>query len=253
VTPSDEGLSRLRLGPEDLALARSDLADLRVVDHDLRQWAYLLEPRADVSRVTAEILRHRVAEGRSRYELQPPVLPMTVEGLELRVEAPFFDRAYRVLGTSPDGQQAQLAAGRLVRHHGDPRPQVIAVREVRLDRLELEIEDGDDAPLAISEIELATPVADLYLTAPAGDLVLLLGDPESVAPRYELARVRATVLAVPSAAIVAGALEPNPAFSAAARLGRGGGPQRLLLWAVLGVVVATLGAFTLRLARQKPS
>ena len=43
---SPDGLYRLRLDLEDLARAQEDLADLRIVDAQSRQWAYLLERNA---------------------------------------------------------------------------------------------------------------------------------------------------------------------------------------------------------------
>src|SRR5439155_55490 len=44
VRPSSEGLSLLRMRAEDVAHARPDLADVRVVRAAARQWPYLLEP-----------------------------------------------------------------------------------------------------------------------------------------------------------------------------------------------------------------
>jgi hypothetical protein len=41
--PSPEGLSRLRLDVADLGVARADLADLRILDGENSQWAYLLD------------------------------------------------------------------------------------------------------------------------------------------------------------------------------------------------------------------
>src|SRR5207244_5054948 len=40
VPGSSEGLSKLTLEPADLAVLREDLADLRIVDRDSRQWPY---------------------------------------------------------------------------------------------------------------------------------------------------------------------------------------------------------------------
>ena len=67
--PSPEGLSRLRLGVADLGVARPDLADLRILDGEHRQWAYLLERGAAhetlalASRGTA-LARRRLGRGR---------------------------------------------------------------------------------------------------------------------------------------------------------------------------------------------
>jgi hypothetical protein len=67
-----------------------------------------------------------------------------------------------------------------------------------------------------------------------------------------LAQVRETVLAVRSNEARLGALEANPQFSASARLVTGGGPQQVLLWVALIVVVGALSVVTLRMVRQQP-
>jgi len=46
VSAAPEGLSRLTLPPEDLSVLKEDGSDLRVVDHEGRQWPYLLEREA---------------------------------------------------------------------------------------------------------------------------------------------------------------------------------------------------------------
>src|SRR5439155_1304721 len=93
---------------------------------------------------------------------------------------------------------------------------------------------------------------DLFLTAPAGDYFLLVGDPKASAPSYELTRVRDVVLAVSSAPAEAKAAGPNPDYSRA-RLAierRGDLVPQVLLWSVLVAAVVVLTALTLRLARS---
>ncbi len=113
------------------------------------------------------------------------------------------------------------------------------------------IEDGDDAPLALSEVLGRFPVTDVYFAAPAGTYYSLVGHPEAAAPRYELARVRDLVLAVPSATAGAEPLAENDTFSAASRLTSGSGVQQTLLWIALGLAVVFLTGLTLRLARKE--
>jgi hypothetical protein len=127
---------------------------------------------------------------------------------------------------------------------------VIAVDRWRVVELELEVADGDDAPLELGRIEARTWTPDIYLAATAGRYDLLLGDPEAQAPVYELERVRATILAVGAADVVVGELEPNPAFRATSRLAAAGTAQKAVLWAVLGLAVVVLVVLTLRAAKQ---
>ncbi|HSL18156.1 MAG TPA: hypothetical protein VLB51_09665 [Methylomirabilota bacterium] len=250
VNPSPEGLSLLPLEPADLAVLRPDLADLRVVDGEGRQWAYLRQDRARTVTVPLRVAGHE-RDGRvSIYALEVPDGPLAVGRVELEAEAPYFDRDFVLRGRLEDGSERELARGRLVRRAGDPRPITVAVEPRRVTRLELHVSDGDDAPLVLPRVSADAAAPDLYLAAVAGEYELLLGDPDAEAPVYELERVRSTILAVPAVDVTAGELEANPAFSAAGRLARSGAWQKILLWVVLGLAVVVLAAVTLRAARS---
>jgi len=251
VTPSAEGLSRLLLVPSDLAVLRADLADLRIVDGEGRQWAYLRQDRARRVFSPLEIVSHRGDNRVSRYELEVPDGAMVVDRIDLEAEAPYFDRDFTLRGRLDDGTDRELARGRLVRRAGDPRPSTIAVAPRRVVRLELEISDGDDAPLVFARVEARSAAPDVYLAATAGEYDLLLGHPDAEAPVYELERIRSTILAVGAAEVVAGELESNPAFRAASRLAGAGTAQKTILWAVLGLAVIVLVVLTLRAAKQE--
>jgi hypothetical protein len=249
--PSEEGLTRLKLTIEDLAQAHPELNDVRIVDGSLRQWAYLLERGAGYEARALEVNGPRTEGGFSEYELTLPVKPVTLDQLEIDTAVEFFDREYELTAKRGDAELS-LARGRLSRRAGDPRPVTIAVEARRIDSLTMSIRDGDDAPLALSRVEARFPAPEIYVAAPAGEYTLLIGNPGDQAPAYELAQVRETVLAVRSNEAQLGALEANPQFSASARLVTGGGPQQVLLWAALIVVVGALSVVTLRMVRQQP-
>ena len=252
--PSEEGLIRVQLGLEDLANAREDLADLRIIDGQSRQWAYLLGGRAGSFRMELKILGTESKDGKSAYQLSLPAAPAKIDELTVETSLPFFDRGYRLLAKlqSERGEESvALAQGRLVRRAGEARSLVIPIQPKRIDSLELIVEDGDDAPLTFDRIEGGFPVPEVYFVAPEGDYSLLLGNPEATAPTYELERVRSVVLAVKSSDASAGPLIENPAFSAAARLGTQAGAQQALLWVALGLAVAVLAGLTLKLARRE--
>jgi hypothetical protein len=250
VEPSSEGLARLRLGLEDLSRARPDLADLRLVDGDGKQWAYLLERAGAREGRSLTVQGPETKQGVSRYELVLPAPTVEMTRLTLKLAEAFFDRAFVLEGRLGE-QRFSLAEGRLERRLGDPRPFSLSLPAVRVDALALEIRDGDDGPLAIVGAEAHLVAADLYFAAPAGEYSLLLGEPEARSPNYELARIRDVVLAVDSGSVKSGELETNPEFSSLARLGRGQGAQRLLLWVALGLAVVVLAWLTLRLARRE--
>lgn len=256
IDPSTEGLSRLVLEPEDVARARADLADVRIVGSDSRQWPYLLQAGAVTRTLPLEIGSIESKRRVSTVRLDVPVAPVHARSLTLRAEAPFFDREYRLFGIDEDGKRQPLSQGRLVKDGRRPRPSRIGFGAQAAHGFVLEIEDGDDAPLALQSAEIRVALPQVFLVAPQGAYWLLVGNPEAKAPRYELQRVRSVVLAVSSSAASGQALEANPGFSLAARLRSEDGPsgllQTALVWGVLLVAVAVLGLLTLRVVRAEP-
>jgi hypothetical protein len=254
VEPSVEGLSRLVLAPDDVASARSDLADVRVADAEGRQWPYLLE--ADGARewwplALASPVRR---EGTSRFRLGLPAATVRLDEIVLETDTAFFDRSYVLVARMGDGgDETTLVRGRLVQRVGRPRPVTIDFPPARVASLELVVEDGDDAPLALRTARARLVLPEIFLAAPAGVYALLLGDPHATPPRYELARVRDVVLAARSAPVSAEPLAPNPGYSMRARLAGGGlaaiVPQAVL-WTVLVAAVVILTLVTLRVARS---
>ena len=247
--PSPEGLVRLRLGLDDLARAREDLADLRISDGASRQWPYLLERGLATARRALRVGPPETRDGRSAYELTPSASPATLAGLDLEVGASFFDRAY-TLEAVADGRRAVLARGRLARRAGDPRPLAVGFPATRAESLVLIVEDGSDAPLDLTAATGRFPVPEVFFAAPPGGYELLLGYPEAEAPRYELSRVREVVLAAAAGGAESGPLEPNPAFRRGRRWLTTPGLQGLLLWGALAAAVVVLAALTLRLAQR---
>src|SRR5207245_9615817 len=128
-------------------------------------------------------------ERASHYRLALPVSPIRLDQIVLDTDTPFFDRAYRLTATLEDKRESTLAQGRLVQRVG-PRPVNIDFPPARVVALELTVQDGDDAPLRFRAARASLLLPDLFLTAPAGDYFLLVGDPKASAPSYELTRVR---------------------------------------------------------------
>lgn len=256
IVPSVEGLSRLRLSPEDTAQARADLGDLRIVDGESRQWPYLMKRDAGSEAVALEPIETESRKRRSRYRLALPVAPLRLDRLELRTDTPFFDRSYRLVTIGANGEERVLSQGRIVKQARKPRPARITFPPQPIDGLELIVEDGDDAPLRFRSLSARVRLPELFLAAPEGPYALLMGHPELPAPHYELERVRDVVLAVKSRHATPGLLEPNPVYSVAARLstedGLGGFVKTWLVWGVLLAAVAVLAILTQRVARQEP-
>lgn len=256
ITPSDEGLSRISLGAEDAALVRPDLADLRIIDDDSRQWPYLASKRARRMDVALTVEEARSERRRSHYRLTLPESPLRVESVALRSEAPFFDRRYELRAEHEDGRSRIVREGRLVKQALRPGPVEIGLPGEPVSSLTLVIDDGDDAPLTFSGVTAEVLLPEVFVVAPQGTYRLLLGNPDVPAPRYELERVRDVVLAASSNAAEPGALEPNPEYSLRARLAGEDGPSGMLrtglVWGVLLLAVAVLAALTLRVMREAP-
>jgi hypothetical protein len=255
IAPSAEGLTRLRLVPEETAVAREDLADVRIVDDADRQWPYVLEPdraRAVLDVGVGEPLQRAKT---SRYPLELPASAVSIEELSLETDTAFVDRAFRLVtkvGTGLDGTERTLAAGRLVRRSDDHGPLTIVGGPWRRVRsLDLVIENGDEMPLVFRGARARAVLPEVALAAPAGTYRLLVGNPDDTAPSYELARVRDVVLAMDATTVPPGRLEANPSYSVRARYESSAGRDTALLWTILIVAVLALGGFTLRLARAE--
>lgn len=251
VEDAPEGLTRLRLPPAVLALAQVDLADVRIVDAEGRQWPYLRAPHEERDVVVGSAGAPSVGDRRSTYVITPRVSRARVDALVLYTEAPYLSRPYVVRGIDDDGRRVELSRGTLQRAPDEASPLEITLHGVRVSRLELEIEDGSDAPIELDRVELSIPSPSLFLAAPRGDYRLLVGDPEAGAPDYEIARAADLVLSVQAADGEVGAPAANPAhvtppWYESAEL------STWIVWAVLLLAVIVLGLVTLRLARAAP-
>lgn len=249
VRDAPEGLSALRLPPAVLSLARFDLADLRIVDGDGKQWPFLMADNEERELAAAEVGAPKLEERRSEYVITPPVDRARLDRAVLHTDEPFLARAFVLRGIDDDGRRAELTRGVLRRAPDETGALEVAFPTTRASRLELEVEDGSDAPIAFTKIELGIASPTLYLAAPVGEYHLLVGDPEASAPEYEIARARSLVLAVRATPGTVGDPQRNaahvkpPWYEAAER-------TTWLVWALLLLSVIVLGVLTLRLARS---
>lgn len=249
IASAPDGLSLVLLEAADLAALRPDFGDLRVVDPSGQQWPYLLEPGRRIEHVALAV-GDQSRGPRSQRSLALPVAPLAPNGLLLEPLDSYFDRPYRVFGEAESGERIELGRGNLARKPGVGGPLEIELRVARVRSLELEVEDGDNAPLRWQSAHALVPVPDLYVLAPAGAYRVLLGNPADSAPRYDIGQARELVLSVASQEQKPGPLLDNPSFRATARLAAGDGPTNVALWGALVLAVAVLGGITLRLARQ---
>ena len=252
VADARDGLSRLELGASDLALLRSDLADIRIVDGQSRQWPYLIEPRARFGWEQVSIVKVEQKGTVSRLRVQLPSAPFLIDLLEVDISNPYFDRSFKLVGTDVNKTERVLAVGRLARGADESAAvRTIAIDETWVTALELQVDNGSDAPLELRRVRAREPQPEIYLVAPPGEYSLLLGNSDEVAPSYEITRVRPLILSVSSATAAMGPLQPNPQFQRSARLTASGTPERLALWGTLGLSVVVLSFLTFRMARRE--
>lgn len=252
IPASPEGLVELRLAPEDLARARADRADLRIVGADQRQWPYLVAPAVDATRVALALAGPRTKEGRSTWRIALPVAALVLDRIVVETARPVLGRRFRLLGEELDGTRRELAAGTLAQDLRRPAPLTIAFPETRLARLELEVEDGDDAPIEIASVVAPLALPRLLIAAPAGAYALLAGNPDADPARYEIERARDVVRDLRTVPATAGPGSDNAAWT-----GTPGGSarrrallQQVAIWSAIVLAVAVLGVVTLRLVRR---
>jgi hypothetical protein len=253
VRASPEGVSRLRLTPEVLSLARADLGDVRVIDGESRQWPYIIKAGAVQQLVDVTFAPPVLAQGTSRYAVQLAAWPAQIDELLIRVDREFLDRPYRLVGTpaGESGVERAIATGRIVRRVGEAAQAAIPVPPVRLRELALVIEDGDDAPLSLTRARAAFTVPDLLLVAPSGEYALLVGDPTAAPPKYDLARARDAIVGATAGVIETGPVGLSPTHRVPVAEGQQSGAEQLALWGALGLAVVVLAGLALRLARHE--
>ncbi|MEW6272532.1 MAG: hypothetical protein AB1689_24910 [Thermodesulfobacteriota bacterium] len=254
IPASPEGLVAVRLAPEDVTHAEPSRADLRLVDARRRQWPFLVAPAAERDDVALEITGPEREDGRSRWRLAPAAAPLTLDRLVLHTARPALGRRYRILA-KVDGDERVLDGGILAQDLRRPAPLLLSFPAARVDALELEVEDGDDAPLEITRALAPVALPTLLVAAPPGNYVLLAGNPDASAPRYEIERARHVVAGLRSVPATLGEGGENESWR-----GTPGGTalrherlQRGAIWTAIVLAVLILGALTLRAARGPAS
>jgi len=252
VTDSPEGLAQLRLAPEDLAQALTSRADLRVVDAEGLQWPYVFAPAVERASVVLRADGPRTKDGTSTWRILLPVNSLVIDRLILWASRPVLSRHYRLLTLDADGKERVLAEGTLAQELRRPGPIAIAFAPARIANLELEVDDGDDAPLEITRVETPVALPSLLVAAPPGSYTLLAGNPDAEQPQYEIERARDVVLDLRTVPATAGPGGENPRWTGTPG-GTAGQHQRLqqiAIWSAIVLAVLVLGALTLRMVRR---
>lgn len=253
--PMATGLVSLLLDEQVLALSPS-LNDVRLVTAGGTQVPYVSESRDEPLRVPlGPLSRTEDAEphpGTTRYALPLPPAGIPASRLALTTEARIFDREVRVVEVRPGADRRApeerfvLARGRWVSaSSNEPAPAlVLDLPRTHAERVELEIDEGDNAPLPVAPPELLLPQRRLRFVHPGTALTLWFGADGVAAPRYDLALLSRRVLSERSHDIELGPAptEVLPATGPVAAAG-------VVLWGVLGVTLVALAVVLGRLLR----
>jgi hypothetical protein len=219
-----------------------DVAGLRILDSRNRPVPHIVEQSA---RKTTRSVATRVSQKGTATiveisDLDPAQPP---DAVTLWASDPeYFSRDVAVVETPHDGRGAGenrvLAAARWDRRPGEKsRPITIPIAPPLEKSLRIEIQNGENAPIAITNASIEIPFVRIdFVFEPGEDLTLVTDNPQAPPARYDLAMVANRVLEAPaSAARLAVAAPPA-------------GKKALPGWFWAAVVVAAL-LVTVALAR----
>lgn len=195
----------------------------------------------------------------SRWKLALPQANLPVTRLTLQSSSALFERRVRLVQRSRDAR-GEFREGTLAetvwRHQpGGSAPARLDLPlsgRVLESAVFVEIENGDNQPIALTGAEFATPVVRLFFkTGDSAPITLAYANKTAAAPRYDLRLVAPQVLAAPKTTAILEASAPGPAPTDSSA-GESGGPGRYVFWAALAVVVVLMLAVVAKLA-PKPS
>ncbi len=266
IHPGPAALVELPLDAAVLAHSRGPaarFADVRIVDPGDRQVPYLLDEAGDPMEaavpfrpIESDVPGLQSSEGHHRSSYLVTLPYASLPGAHLMLETPqrVFRRDVQVsVERAPDRRRrdrsADVIAASLWEHTDGqtPAPPLVLTAGTRdtTDRL-LTIDDGDNAPLPLASVRLQLPAWRLRFYRPADTpLRLLYGSRDAVAPAYDLALLRKTVMGEPAGEAVA---EPESVRQGAAAI-----LSPPIFWGFLIAAVLVLIALVVRLATSRPS
>lgn len=234
------GVQRLELSVAAVAGARSDGGDLRLL-RDGRQVPFVIDRRAVYRVLSPTVSPVEEGGGKSVWELQLPAKGLPVTHLEVDAPEKLFSRRVAVEenrnAPGAGTERAVLGGAQWFRRGEAARLLVPLTDAPRGDRLRLTVDNGDNAPLALSNFRVHYRTYALVFKAKAGEGVTLhYGNPAASAPTYDAAAVEAELLAADKA----DAFLDSPEKGSGVRWipsGAGGGP---VLWAALILATGVL-------------
>ena len=187
----------------------------RIVDADNRQVPYVLE-RAEHRKKRVVPFRDMSRGTKTIVEISGLGDHGSIDTVDVSATAPsYFSRELVVAEEITDERGA--AGNRILGSASwEKRPEAAAatlrvpIARPSGERIRIEIENGDNAPVVLGSTAVETSVPRLdFVFSPREELMLLSGNPDAAAPRYDLELVAARVLSEP--ALPAHLGTPSPA------------------------------------------
>lgn len=235
------GLVRVPLPLDVLTHSKADLSDLRLASADGQQLPFLLRKRPHTHDHASTPVTRTEDGPLSILEVPVPAPAVPVSTVTLRTPSPAFSRPVTLLRGGPGAWIPLRSADWTSTDR--PGALTLDVDAVVGDVLRVEIDNGDDPPLAVGDLTLSWPAWELLTVLPEGGATLFFGDSARAAPDYDLWLLESELAPRATAIATVGpaeAREPPPR----SRL------DELLLLAGIGVLVGGLGLLTVRLVRS---
>jgi hypothetical protein len=239
------GVLRIELDDSVLAISRSDLGDLRLVQQG-RQIPYLISPatvRREVKTTLNPLPSSPQRPSLGRWEVRLPVDGLPAHSLTARSSSPLFTRKFVASverkDTLGNRWRQDVGSAEWVKSAEKDSSLVILFNGERLPaELVLETDHGDNPPIVLDEVVVRydAPVLVAKVTD-SSPVFLCYGNPKATTPQYDLRLVRDELLAAPPEPASLGEeeiLKPDPGDGPAMDAGS---PW---LWLALGGVVAAL-------------
>jgi hypothetical protein len=200
IAAGKRGLTAVLMDAAILAHAHG-FDDVRIVDAAGHQVPYLLEKRDEPISLSLSLASEPArasgpVPGESRYRITLPYATLPPSRLLVSSPARVFERELRFEADNPEPLAPRAPPTRVVGavhwSHSDPETAtpalVFPLPPLGVDRVVLDVEEGDNRALEVSHAELLLPASRLrFFRANDGDLTLLYGRGDLAAPRYDLA------------------------------------------------------------------
>jgi hypothetical protein len=239
------GWARMQLEPGVLAHARSDLADLRVIDGEGHQIPFLLRNTGREEPFPTQPFTREEAGNTSRIRVPLPDGGVPLATVRLTSPGSVFERQVSILRD----RGAMTETLREVTWNAPVEGQTlsIGVGEPVGNALLVQIANGDNPPLKVDTVTVTTPVWEIRANLPPSGARLIYGAPGQEAPTYDLSLLRDTVFRAPAVAATLGPEE---------KLGVAGpsGTDKAIVLVGIGILALGLVGMTARvLIRVEPA